>query len=87
MYTATADGRGNWEIPSTQLLTFPPGTYDLTARTFDPALQKTGPSSPAAQYTVSPTAQQSLISTLDLIANVLLCSFIAIGFLVVFLTF
>lgn len=87
IYIAVADLQGQWSVSSTQLYDLDPGKYTFRAQTYDSTLQKKSSLTQPFEQVIAPKWDVALYSFLDTAANALFLSFIAIGFLVIFLSF
>lgn len=87
LHSIKADAHGSWKLVSRHLIGKPSGDYLVRAQSYDPdAHLKSSLGKGQTHHFVSQWTEQAL-NTLDLVSNVLIGLFIAIGFFVVFLTF
>lgn len=87
VYTAVADDGGAWSLTSTSLFNKTYGDYTVSAQSYDESSHMKSSLGPSVEYRFAPPWGEQLLGALDLLANIILISFIGIGFLVVFLTF
>lgn len=87
IYTATANDVGIWSLTSNSLFHKTDGDYVVKAQSYDESSRVKSPLGPSVEYRFSSPWGEQVLYALDLLANVILVSFIGIGFLVVFLTF
>ncbi|MFO0780336.1 MAG: hypothetical protein U0519_00355 [Candidatus Gracilibacteria bacterium] len=87
IYTATANDAGVWRLTSNSLFHKADGDYVVKAQSYDESSRVKSPLGPSVEYRFSSPWGEQVLYALDLLANVILVSFIGIGFLVVFLTF
>ncbi len=87
IYTALADDSGAWSITSNSLFNKTYGDYFVNAQSYDESAHMKSPLGSQVEYRFAPPWGEQVLGTLDVLANVVLVSFIGIGFLVVFLTF
>ena len=87
IYSTQSDESGNWKIAFTPDGLIPSGHYLFQAQSFDVTSRSKSVLGSSMEYEFTPTLYDSLFNFLDSSANILLLSFVCIGFLVVFLTF
>lgn len=86
MLTTQSDEKGLWQITSSSMFHLKSGFYLFQAQMFDPGTQTKSPLSSVQEFNFNPSFTDNLIGFLDFVSNVLIISFIGIGFFVIFLT-
>jgi len=87
MYSVRAAADGTWTIASSPGFHPEAGTYLFQVQGYDEAHHLKSVFGPSQEQIFQPSTGEVLLGTLNWAANVLVISFIAIGFIVVFLTF
>ncbi len=87
VYTATADEAGVWKLSSNSLFNKTYGDYVVSAQSYNESSLTKSSLGTGVEYRFTPPWGEQVLGVLDVLANIVLVSFIAIGFLVVFLTF